>query len=82
MGAGIMTDHAESEFWRNRLIKEQERSWVLLSENERLRRELRRAVRDIERLGTHTATIEGCPICNTVRGYGFDPEALREDVGQ
>ena len=46
-----------------------------------LRRELARAVRDIERLGTHTATITGCPICNAVRTYGLDPEALREEVG-
>lgn len=47
----------------------------------RLRRELARAVRDIERLGTHTATYQSCHVCATVKSYGFDPEALREEVG-
>ena len=44
----------------------------------RLRAELERAVRDIQRVGTHAAAYDGCPICALVRSYGFDPEALRE----
>lgn len=49
-----------------------------LAENNRLRAELERAVRDINRIGLHAAAYEGCPICALVRSYGFDPEALRE----
>lgn len=62
-------------------MHERQHYLVELSENTRLRSELARAVRDIKRLGTHTASIDGCHVCATVRSYGFDPEALREEVG-
>lgn len=57
---------------------ERTRFLELLAENTYLRTELERAVRDINRLGSHAAAYEGCQICALVRSYGFDPEALRE----
>jgi hypothetical protein len=48
-------------------------------EIEFLRSELIRAVRDINRIGNHTASPDRCDICDLVMSYGFDPEALRGD---
>lgn len=52
----------------------------LKNERTALHRELREAVSDINRLGSHSASPEHCAICELVKTYGFDPEELRSVI--